>query len=115
MKHLKRINENDNMPSIFQEVKGYEVSADDLSYFIQQKYGKSPEIEASLEMGHDETREMFADSGSYDSDEDDVFYQWLERPKHSYSEISVILNKLAFDGHIESTTYYIKSYYNTRW
>ena len=90
MKHLKRINENISMPGIFQEIKGYEVDADNLSVFIKEKYGKMPEIEASLEMGHDETREMFADAGSYNSDEDDVFYQWLEKPKYCYSEISCI-------------------------
>ena len=110
MKHLKRINENISMSPIFQEVKGYEVDASDLSDFIESKYGKSPEIEATLEMGHDDTREMFADAGDYGPDEDEIFYQWLEKPKHCYSEISAILNKLAYDGHIESTTYYIKTY-----
>jgi len=55
------------------------------------------------------TKEIFADASSYDSDEDDEFYQWLESPSHSYSEISMLMNKLAFDGHIESTTYYIKT------
>jgi len=54
MKHLKRINENSKMPSIFQEIKGYEVDVSDLASFIADKYGKSPEIEASLEMGDDD-------------------------------------------------------------
>jgi hypothetical protein len=110
MRHLKKINENLKMPSIFQEVKGYEVDVSDLADFIKEKYGKSPEIEASLEMGHDETREIFADDSSYSPDEDDEFYQWLESPDHSYGEICMLMNKLAFDGHIESATYYIKTY-----
>ena len=62
MKHLKRINENSKMPSIFQEIKGYEVDVSDLASFIADKYGKSPEIEASLEMGDDDTKEIFADA-----------------------------------------------------
>ena len=98
------------MPSIFQEIKGYEVDASDLANFIEEKYGRSPEIEASLEMGHDDTKEIFADASSYDSREDDEFYQWLESPEHSYSEIMMLMNKLAFDGHIETGTYYIKTY-----
>lgn len=110
MKHLKKINESVSMSPIFKEVKGYEVEADDLAGFIEGKYGKSPEIEASLQMGHDDTCEIFADSGDYGSEEDEIFYQWLENPEHSYSEISTIMNKLAYEGHIESTTYYIKTY-----
>lgn len=110
MKYLKRINENVKMPSIFQEIRGYEVDAHDLSQFIKQKYGKAPEIEAYLEMGHDETKEMFADASGYDSNADDMFYQWLGKPKYCYSEISMLLDKLAFDGHIETGTYYIKTY-----
>lgn len=110
MKHLKRINEGFKMPSIFQEVKGYEVDSSDLADFIEEKYGKSPEIEASLEMSGDDTKEIFADASSYRSGEDDEFYQWLEDPEHSYSEIMMLMNKLAFDGYIETGTYYIKTY-----
>ena len=51
------------MPKIFQEVSGYEVEASNLAHFIKEKYGKRPEIEASLQMGHDDTCEIFADGG----------------------------------------------------
>lgn len=80
MKHIKLF-ENMNTNSIFRRKVVYSVECGDLSDLIIKLYGKNPEIEASLELGHD-----------------DIF----ER------EIYMLMHKLAFDGHIEDGLYLIE-------
>jgi hypothetical protein len=107
MKHLKLFIENKSMPSIFTKQVVYSVDCSDLASFIEDLYGKNPEIEACLEMGHDETFEIGVDSEEFERLE---FDKWIKKQEYSRSEVYMLMNKLAFDGHIENGDYLIKTY-----
>lgn len=108
MKHLKQFESNEfKMNPIFTKQVVYSVDSSDLAGFILNIYGRDPEIEASLELGHDDTFEISANAD--ESDEDD-FNEWLKNPRYDTSEIYAIMNKLAADGHIENGDYLIKTY-----
>ena len=113
MNNLKKFNENMNMsnsfvtqPSIFTRQVVYSVDSDDKSSLIQGFYGRNPEIEASLELGHDDTFEISANGDELDEVE---FNQWKVKPVWQRSEIYMLMNKLAFDGHIKNGDYLIKT------
>lgn len=108
MKYLKKfITESVNMSSIFRKQVIYSVDCSDLSSLIQNLYGKNPEIEASLELGHDDDFEIEANSDEFVEKE---FNNWLKEQEYERSEIYMLMNKLAFDGHIENSDYLIKTY-----
>lgn len=94
------------MSDIFTKKTIYTVDCGDLSALIEKLYGQYPEIEASLELGHDDDFEISADSGEYDESE---FNEWKSKPSWSRSEIYMLMNKLAYDGHIENGDYLIKT------
>jgi len=106
MKHLKLYNENIEMPSIFTKKIVYSVDCSDLASLIQKLYGKYPEIEASLELGHDETYEIEANAEEFSENE---FQSWLNIPKYQRSEIYMLMAKLSLDGHIIDGDYLIKT------
>jgi hypothetical protein len=106
MKHIKHF-ESANMSPIFKKQVVYSVDCSDLSELIGKLYGHYPEIEASLELGHDDTFEIEANAEELDEEE---FNEWLKKPHHERFEIYMLMNKLAFDGHIENGDYLIKTY-----
>lgn len=103
---IKKFNEN-TMNSIFTKQVVYSVDCSDLSALIQKLYGQNPEIEASLELGHDDTFEISANASELDEEE---FKKCANKPSHSYSDIYMLMNKLASDGHIIDGDYLIKTY-----
>lgn len=103
---IKKFNES-NMSNIFKKKVVYSVDASDLAELISELYGNDPEIEASLELGDDDTFEISADSGEFDESE---FEEWSNGPDYSYGEIRMLMNKLAHDEHIVNGTYLIKTY-----
>ncbi len=104
MKHIKLF-ENMSTNGIFRKKVVYSVECGDLSDLIQKLYGQSPEIEASLELGHDDIFEIEALASEFNEDE---FNKWLQKRSYSRSEIYMLMNKLAFDGHIEDGLYLIE-------
>ena len=113
MKHLTPFNENQKMNTnpIFRRKIIYSVECSDLSSLINKVYGKYPEIEASLELGDDDTFEIEANAGEFvNSDQEDEFAKWLVKPSYERSEIYMLMNKLAFDGHIVDGNYLIKTF-----
>ena len=106
MKYLRGINESE-MSSIFTKQVVYSVDCSDLAALIEELYGQYPEIEASLELGHDDTFEIGAYGSEFDERE---FNNWLKSPSNSRSEIYMLMNKLVYDGHIEEGDYLIKTY-----
>ena len=112
MKHLKKFNkiiENNNskMSDIFTKKVIYSVDCSDLSALIQKLYGHNPEIEACLELGHDDSFELSANANEYD---DNDFNDWKNKPNWERSEVYMLMNKLANDGHIDDGDYLIKTY-----
>lgn len=104
MKHIKLF-ENMNTNSIFRRKVVYSVECGDLSDLIIKLYGKNPEIEASLELGHDDIFEIEAKASEFDENE---FNKWLQKRSYSRREIYMLMHKLAFDGHIEDGLYLIE-------
>lgn len=102
MKHIKLF---ESMNSIFRKKVVYSVECSDLADLIQKLYGQDPEIEASLELGHDDTFEIKARASEFDENE---FNRWKQRRSFERSEIYMLMNKLAFDGHIDDGLYLIK-------
>ena len=75
MKYLKKfINESVSIPSIFRKQVIYSVDCSDLSSLIQNLYGKNPEIEACLELGHD-----FEIEASSDEFVEKGFNDWIKK------------------------------------
>lgn len=105
LKHIKLF--ESQMSEIFTKKTIYSVDASDLAGLIQNLYGQDPEIEASLELGHDDTFELEANSDEYDESE---FLSWSNHPDYSRGEIYMLMHKLAYDGHIENGDYIIKTY-----
>jgi hypothetical protein len=103
MKYLKLF--ESEMNSIFRKKVVYSVECGDLSDLIRKLYGQDPEIEASLELGHDDIFEIEANSNEYDDVE---FQNWTRRRSYSRSEIYMLMNKLAKDGHIIDGQYLIQ-------
>lgn len=104
MKHIKLF-ENMSTNSIFRKKVVYSVECGDLSDLIRKLYGQDPEIEASLELGHDDIFEIEAKSSEFNENE---FNNWKQRRSFSRSEIYMLMHKLAFDGHIEDGLYLIE-------
>lgn len=104
---IKKFNESAEMPDIFTRQIIYSVDASDLATLIEDLYGRDPEIEASLELGHDDTFEISANAMEFNEKD---FVEWLKKPSWSRSEISMLMNKLAADGHIVDGDYLIKTY-----
>ena len=93
------------MDTIFKKRTVISVDSGDLSDLIENLYGQNPEIEASLELGHDDTYEVSANA----SEADEVaFAEWKENRSISYHEIPMLMNQLAKDGHIEDGNYLIE-------
>lgn len=111
MKHLKKFNEGKKnkvkMSDIFTKKVIYSVDCSDLSSLIKKLYGNNPEIEACLELGHDDDFEIEANASEYDEKE---FRKWEKKPNWERSEVYMLMNKLAYDGHIEDGDYLIKTY-----
>ena len=112
MKHLNKFNEAKKekkvkMSPIFTKKVIYSVDCSDLSALIRKLYGQDPEIEACLELGHDDDFEISANASEHDEDE---FLEWQKKPNWGYSEPQMLMNKLAYDGHIEDGDYLIKTY-----
>lgn len=110
MKHLRRINEMVNMPSIFKKQVVYSVDCSDLASLIKKLYGHDPQIEASLELGDDDTFEIEAIASEFEDKSQREFDAWKIKPRWRRHEIYMLMNKLAFDGHIEDGDYLIKTY-----
>ena len=94
------------MLPIFKKRVIFSVDSYDLAKLIREKYGKDPEIEACLEIGHDETVEIEACGDEYVEED---FISWKQHQKISSSEIYMLLNKLAYDGIIEDGNYLIET------
>jgi len=95
------------MNPIFKKKTVISVDCSDLADFIKEKYGQDPEIEASLELNDDDTFEIKANASEAD---EDAFNKWKANRQIEYSEIWMLMDKLAKDGHIEDGTYLIKTY-----
>jgi len=94
------------MNSIFKTITIHKVDCGDLSDLIQNLYGRNPEIEASLELGHDDD---YAISACADEADENEFAKWKEKPSFSTSEIYMLMNQLAKDGHIVDGDYLIQT------
>lgn len=95
---------NTQMPGIFKKKVIYSVDCSDLAEMIERLYGRDPEIEASLELGHDDFFELEANAKEFDQSS---FDSWSKKPDWSRSEIYMLMNKLAYDKHIEDGDYLI--------
>ena len=98
---------NKELPKIFSKRTIISVDCSDLTGFIHDKYGIHVEIEASFEIGHDETIEIEANAG--EADEADFNKILNEGLDHNRDEIETIMHQLAKDGHIENGNYLIET------
>ena len=106
MNMIKKFNET-KMSSIFKKQTVYSVDCSDLAGLIKLLYGHDPEIEASLELNDDDTFEIEANASEFNQAE---FDKWRVKPRVERSEISMLMNKLSYDGHIVDGDYLIKTY-----
>ena len=93
------------MKNIFTKQTIYTVEAGDLSELIQDIYGINPQIEASLELGHDDNFQIDADGDEFNEEE---WNDYIIKQEYERDEIYNLMHKLCLDGHIVKGVYLIQ-------